>query len=277
MAQAPPEKVEFVRPPALPGIEIIRVDNCSRLFSVFHTAYEVCTVLPKPAFSEWRYRGKTHEAGSRGTSFMEPGELHHNTSVRGVGDFRVLVISPLAMSAFSRAHGGPDTPHFACTQTWNAGIYRKFARLHELLEEEVPPLESQSRLAECMGLLLEQCIEGGLTQTTTDASEAIRRARDLLIDHYRESVTLDQLSEAARLSPYHLIRAFKKKTGLSPHAFQVQLRIARARELLRKRLPIVQVAQVVGFYDQSHFTRYFKRAWGITPAEYLRGQAAGPG
>ena len=56
-----------------------------------------------------------------------------------------------------------------------------------------------------------------------------------------------------------------------PHSYQIQLRVAKARELLRKRVPIAQVAQEVGFYDQSHLTQHFKRALGVTPLKYVRG------
>jgi len=57
--------------------------------------------------------------------------------------------------------------------------------------------------------------------------------------------------------------------GLPPHQFQLQARIARSRELMMAGVPIAHVAADLGFSDQSHFTRHFKAALGVTPAAYL--------
>jgi transcriptional regulator GlxA family with amidase domain len=96
----------------------------------------------------------------------------------------------------------------------------------------------------------------------------VRRAQDFLNANYNQEVLLSNLASLANLSPYHFHRVFTRQTGLPPHAYQVQLRVARARDLLRKRLPIAHVAAITGFADQSHFTRHFKRLVGITPALY---------
>jgi transcriptional regulator GlxA family with amidase domain len=72
------------------------------------------------------------------------------------------------------------------------------------------------------------------------------------------------------LSRFHLLRVFSKEIGLPPHAYQIRLRIERARTMLRKGIPPALVAGATGFADQSHFTRHFKRVWGITPARYAR-------
>ena len=96
------------------------------------------------------------------------------------------------------------------------------------------------------------------------------RARCYLIDHYNQSVTLDDLSSASGISKFHLLRAFTRYWGMPPHSFQVHVRVERARGLLRRGLLPVEAAMVVGFADQSHLTRHFKRIWGITPGAYGR-------
>ena len=58
--------------------------------------------------------------------------------------------------------------------------------------------------------------------------------------------------------------------GLPPHAYQVRVRIARARELLAAGAAVKQVSAELGFADQSHFGRHFRKATGLTPAEYQR-------
>jgi AraC-like DNA-binding protein len=74
--------------------------------------------------------------------------------------------------------------------------------------------------------------------------------------------------DAFGLSPFHLNRLFCREIGMPPHAFQTQVRIARAKTLLRQGLPITGVAMQTGFADQSHLTRHFKRLLKLTPGQY---------
>ena len=69
----------------------------------------------------------------------------------------------------------------------------------------------------------------------------------------------------AGLGPDHLLVSFKAATGLPPHAFQVAARLARARDLLLGGLGGAEVAAAVGFADQAHLIRHFRRAHGLTP------------
>lgn len=81
---------------------------------------------------------------------------------------------------------------------------------------------------------------------------------------------LAELATAARLSRFELVRRFGKQIGQPPHAFQVNLRVARARALLVRGEPSAAVAAACGFHDQAHLTRTFRRAVGVTPAQYAR-------
>ena len=71
------------------------------------------------------------------------------------------------------------------------------------------------------------------------------------------------------LSPWHFLREFKKYTGLPPHSWLVQVRLQKARQLLKQGQSIAMTAQNSGFSDQSHFNRHFKKAVGVTPSQYL--------
>jgi AraC-like DNA-binding protein len=62
---------------------------------------------------------------------------------------------------------------------------------------------------------------------------------------------------------------FKDRVGLTPHAYQDQLRVRRAKQLLDREVPIAQAAVEAGFYDQAHLTRHFKRVMGVTPGRYV--------
>ena len=74
----------------------------------------------------------------------------------------------------------------------------------------------------------------------------------------------------ARLSPYHFARQFQASTGRPPHQSVIARRVERAKQLLPggDDLSLAQVAARVGFWDQGHFTRHFKRLVGVTPGHF---------
>jgi AraC-like DNA-binding protein len=97
---------------------------------------------------------------------------------------------------------------------------------------------------------------------------SVQRAREYIHAYYPFDITLDDVANAAGLSPFHLSRVFKKETGLPPHKYLTQVRVQRAQDLLQGGLPIVDVACATGFADQSHLTKWFKRIVGIPPGAY---------
>ncbi|WP_243658863.1 helix-turn-helix domain-containing protein [Tamaricihabitans halophyticus] len=84
-----------------------------------------------------------------------------------------------------------------------------------------------------------------------------------------------ELAEVAGCTRYALHRAFLVNLGLAPSAYQRQLRLRAARRLLASGSEIAEAASAVGFADQAHLTRWFRRCYGITPAVYQRAHACG--
>ena len=78
------------------------------------------------------------------------------------------------------------------------------------------------------------------------------------------------MARESGLSKFHFVRLFREELGITPHAYAMKLRVARARELLDGGVPAAQVAFECGFADQAHFTRAFKREVGYTPAAFAR-------
>ena len=115
---------------------------------------------------------------------------------------------------------------------------------------------------------------GTASATRHSPQRAVERVRRYLDRRYNEAVSLCELAALAKLSRFHLLRAFRRHTGLPPHAYQKRLRIERACDLLRSGISPAEVAIRVGFADQSHFTRHFKQLCQITPARYARSHAA---
>lgn len=97
---------------------------------------------------------------------------------------------------------------------------------------------------------------------------AVKKARDLLLDRYRENVRLDELAEHTGLDKYRLVRAFRARHGVPPYEYLTHTRILMARKLLLSQKRSSDVAAEVGYCDQSQMHRHFVRIVGTTPGRY---------
>lgn len=110
-------------------------------------------------------------------------------------------------------------------------------------------------------------LRGGLS------SRAKRRALELMNDRLDRNLSVESLASEVGLSPAHFARAFKEAMGLAPHRYLLMRRLEHARRLLDTPDAILSdVAQRTGFADQAHFTRLFKREFGVTPGIVLKGR-----
>jgi AraC-like DNA-binding protein len=98
----------------------------------------------------------------------------------------------------------------------------------------------------------------------------ISRARGYIEAYFMQNPSLEELSRVASLSPFHFHRLFLRNIGVSPHQYLIQFRIRKARELLLEGNSIARVALDLGFADQSHFTRFFKRIIGVAPGRFIQ-------
>lgn len=205
----------------------------------------------------------------------DPSSAHSGTGVEGrpwssrlmiieVGDLEALVrdeeADPLADVAFPEPV--VSDPELA----------RDFARLHKALEKPTTRLERDERLAGWLERLLERSSARRPSRSPLDARDdrALRLACDYLGDRFDRNVGLDELAAAAGIGKFRLIRIFRARTGLSPHALHVAHRIRRARRLLEAGEDIAATAAATGFADQSHLHRHFQRSLGLTPGDYRR-------
>ena len=106
-------------------------------------------------------------------------------------------------------------------------------------------------------------------------SISLNAARAFIEAHFDEPVTLAQLTALSALSVSRFATVFRQQYGSSPYRYLCGLRIQRAQTLLLEGVPGSVVATEVGFFDQSHFGRHFKRCCGMTPSMFIARAAAG--
>ena len=96
----------------------------------------------------------------------------------------------------------------------------------------------------------------------------VRRAIELMQSRLGEKLTVESLSRKVGLGRFHFLRIFRACTGETPYAYLTQLRLERAKKLILAGYPLTEVALRVGFYDQSHLNRHFRKSFGESPARY---------
>jgi AraC-like DNA-binding protein len=179
-------------------------------------------------------------------------------------------IDPALFDEWMAARNGPSSRSF------QAGLFddEALAAALEQLAADVEGHAGERAVRASFDRLLEQ-VQRILTLALSNGWETrerpeIARLREILRERLAEAVTLDDLTEEVGLSKFHLLRLFRDEVGLPPHAYQLQLRISRAQQMLASGAPAADVAAACGFADQSHFIHCFKRIVGFTPGAFKR-------
>lgn len=147
-----------------------------------------------------------------------------------------------------------------------------FLRLHATLASPRSRLEREERLSEWLHAIIARAAPGRRERAplTGRDDRALRLASEYLADRPERNVGLEELAAVAGVGKFRLIRLFRERTGLPPHALQVAHRLRAARRLLEAGETIAATAAATGFVDQSHLHRLFRRSLGVTPGEYRR-------
>ena len=114
--------------------------------------------------------------------------------------------------------------------------------------------------------------EVGRSERSGDYEDAVARLNELrksILENPENIYLIEQMARDACISPFHMIREFKKAFGLTPHQFQMQCKVRKAQKLLAEK-SASEVTYDAGFYDQSHMDRCFKKLVGLSPKEYKK-------
>lgn len=162
--------------------------------------------------------------------------------------------------------------HFCRPVARDPAMASLYTRTIEAMGQAKETLRSETLMRELFtGLLLRHGEAGPRSTRAADAGAVrMQRARDYLDAHYAEDITVPALAALSGLSRVHLTRAFAQHFGVPPHVYLNAVRIRQAQTAMLRGEPLAEVAAACGFADQAHFSRRFKGAVGVAPAQWLR-------
>lgn len=210
------------------------------------------------------------EAGAGDAITVNPGEVHDGAPLGDHGrSWRMLYFEPgvIAEAVADMSEGGTREFEFHAPVIRDSRITSRFRALYAaMIEGEAGTLQRE----EMIFILLSALRRRPACEAIPDA---IAQAREMIEADPARPFTLSELAYQCGLSKFQLLRGFFKVTGLTPHAFLVQRRVALARTLITTRLPLAEAALAAGFADQSHMTRLFVRTYGLSPGVYAEAVA----
>jgi AraC-like DNA-binding protein len=231
-----------------------------------HDTYAVgVTVSGVQAFT---YRGRQHCSTSRQVVVLHPDEPHDGRAGSPDGfAYRILHVEPaLLLEALRTIRGNAASLPFVEPVITDDALARAVDNAFAVGLDGVALDDLVLELAEGLMAAAREGFEFGLARAID--LRAVERARQFLHAESSRVVVSAELEAITGLTRYDLCRQFKMAFKTSPHRYLLMRRLEHARPLLRGSGPLAEIAVEAGFADQSHFTRAFKAAFGLTPGRY---------
>lgn len=214
-----------------------------------------------------RYDLDRHQHGALGdrVTLLPPHVAHDGRSVETTGFRKRVVYLDEHLIDADRIGAAVDHPGWA-----DPALRGAVDRLHGALDRPGDELEAEVRLELVVDGLRQRLAGATAPSVVRRDPRLAHRLRDLLDARTVEGVSLPVAAGMLGAHPTHLVRAFGAEFGLPPHRYLTGRRLDRARRLLLAGERAADVAVTVGFHDQAHLTRHFRRLLGVTPTAYAR-------
>ena len=268
--------LDFARD-ARSGTEAVRAQFHAHAYDP-HFHDQVLVGVTEQGVQQFRCRRETHRSTPGRLIFMEPGETHDGEATAADGfTYAMLYFDPAwlraAASLYANRETGETVFYFPRTLDDDAPLAQAVCAARRQIAQAHS--HSGSRMACDAALdhvvaLLAQRFAGAPAEKAVTAPRVAKLAREAIDAGFDTDLGLEELAAAAGTDRFRLTRAFSAAYGLSPHAYLVQRRLNRARFLLSRGETPAAAAAATGFADQSHMGRWFRRAFGMTPAAYRR-------
>lgn len=253
------------------GLDLLTASFVSHRF-VPHAHEEYVIAVYETGAEAFVCAGKPNVAAAGSVLIICPGEVHSGCAAMPEGwQYRAFYPSQRGMEEIWRAASGMvQLPRLETRLIADATLAATLSRAHRLLERGANRLQRELELVAGLTELIGHFGTKHAPRGLSGENWKLKRAKHHIEDAFSEEVRLSDLVEVSGLSAGYLTRLFHQHYGLPPHAYLTQIRLNKAKELLRRGETQAQTASATGFSDQSHFVKQFKRAFGVTPGAYGR-------
>jgi len=240
----------------------------------FHETFAIGVIEAGAATIHTNRGSWTAEAGA--ILAFSPGEIHSAIPVHSSGYSYRMIYPEAAMmhelGVYNATLAQSGAPLFRAPVIDAPRLGFDLAAIHRPLMSGERHADLESRFVASMRALVAEFSERARTENASRAAdvEIVAAARRHLRAMCGERITIGDVASVCGVSPFHLIRVFRRVVGVTPHAYLVQLRVNRAQAMLCRGTRAADVAYSCGFSDQSHLTRTFKSVIGVPPVEYAR-------
>jgi hypothetical protein len=258
------EGVSLYRAERAPGTELIEIESCSRVWWGFSMGVEL--IVPETFCASMWYRRRLYRLVPGQIFCVAPDEIIKVAHVQRAGALKILALDRELLARcegwneLGRRTSGPlpTITHAIALRAAMDCVLQALRLRH--------PIDLSAAVSALFGAIRETpCVCAAAVEMDGDVGAPCScRSRELTS---RPSESGPRWARAD-LSLFQAHRRFKHRHGLPPHAYQLCVRIAQAKQLLRSGSSPSSVAATQGFADQSHFARHFKRLVGVTPHEY---------
>lgn len=261
----------------VPGMDLLHADFSTHEYAP-HAHPSFVIAVTEVGGAEFKSRGRPGVAEPQALVVFNPSEPH---SGRMGGSarwrYRAFYLAEPGIRQLMAALGLDQPRHFASNVLADRALIDAFLALHRAFDADPAsddPLVRHERFVHTFGTLFQRHAAPGQRVPAAPAGAAVLApVLELLHDAFGERLSLDQMAAAGGLTPFQLIGAFKRTTGLTPHTYLTQLRLRAAIRHLGAGAPLIDAAVASGFYDQSALTRHFKRTFAMTPLQYVCARA----
>jgi AraC-like DNA-binding protein len=246
------------------GIERFEAHLHGQAFSPHrHDTYAIGVTLS--GVQTFHFRGEQWHCLPGQSHILHPDEMHDGAA--GNDDSFTYRIVHVAPSLVQEAMEGGPLPFVRCPVVDAARLDRTTCEMWNI-EEDLDDVTRLELIVAVTNLLVGASSDGAMKYAPLAVSR-LSRVRDLIAAAPAERHAMAELESVAGLDRWTLARQFRAAFGTSPSRFRTMRQLDQVRRLLRTGASLAEASDAAGFADQSHMSRHFKRAYGLTPGKWV--------
>jgi AraC-like DNA-binding protein len=246
------------------GIERATARFAGRAFSPHrHDTYALGVTVA--GLQTFRYRGEQRYCAPGQAHILHPDEVHDGASATEAGfGYRILYLDPALVQ---RALGGRPLPFVPDPVVRRPELVSELAAWLGDLDEPIGEAEAIEIVA-AAATVLESLAAPAAGSPAPLRLPSLLRVRERIAANSEAPLSVAEFEAVADLDRWSIARQFRAAFGTSPSRFRTMRQLDRVRRLIRQGMTLSEAALEAGFADQSHMSRLFKRAYGLTPGQW---------